>query len=301
MQKSLQSIITLSGLAALGGCDAAADLDYRGEPLATIRGQVTTSADKQSEPYLHPRAVLVWQNPQLLNEDGTAPPIGSFERIAEDVAVVSQFPAEFEINLFNPPPAAARYQGIAVASVILYDDKNQNQQLDLVGPGEDPVDWLIGDSEDAVLFAEAGATYNPFDPLYPLWCPTGTTPVIPTGFSIGRLDIKSDEPADGCWVEVHVLDDGTPIVADIRDDISQVMQCLVEDSGQQPDITYPPTTTSELPEFAAGYVRSCEDTTLIVREPGPMGEKLCDPDVYTRSVYPPVTPVPADWPCPFDN
>lgn len=92
----------LGGLIAIGACVAAscdpvASNKYEGEVLATIHGLVVNdqSAGQPSPPPLE--LALIWGSP-----DGNA-----FKLIAEKVPVAGKFPAEFTLELHQPPPAEA--------------------------------------------------------------------------------------------------------------------------------------------------------------------------------------------------
>jgi hypothetical protein len=94
-------------LAALAGaaCDSVAHEDYKGEPLATIRGQAVV-ADPAFQP---PPAevVLLWG--QANKDAGPADDPRAFNLVAERVPVTGGFPAEFTLELRQPPPASARF------------------------------------------------------------------------------------------------------------------------------------------------------------------------------------------------
>lgn len=76
-------------------CDPAAEPTYLGDPLMTLRGQVTSSGpiDTPLE------AAMLWQR-------GPPPDIGDQE-LATRAPVQSGFPATFTVHLYQPPPAAA--------------------------------------------------------------------------------------------------------------------------------------------------------------------------------------------------
>ena len=87
------------GMVLLAGplaCSAQAEPDYRGEPLAVLRGAVITG--EQSAPS-DIEAALVWI---------TGPPDEEGSPIAR-VRVRGQFPAQFTIEVFDPPPPPASW------------------------------------------------------------------------------------------------------------------------------------------------------------------------------------------------
>jgi len=77
------------------GCDAQVGQDYYGEPLISIGGTVQSSMTRTPPPA---EVVLVWT---VADDDGTLQPMGM------SVPVTGQFPAQFNLNVYHPPPAAA--------------------------------------------------------------------------------------------------------------------------------------------------------------------------------------------------
>ena len=105
----------------MGGCDGLATGDYRGEPLLRIHGHV--HAVESAEAPTAPRAVLLWLSPNLVGstdnpnfDDFWA----GFERVAEEIAIVNEFPAEFTLDLFSSAAASGspgwrrRWPGVSV-------------------------------------------------------------------------------------------------------------------------------------------------------------------------------------------
>jgi len=89
------ALAALAFSAGVASCDAQADRDYPGEPLATLRGQVA------GIPPLPPlEAAMLWQR--------GPPPSTDDQELATRAPVQSTFPATFTIRLYQPPPAAAR-------------------------------------------------------------------------------------------------------------------------------------------------------------------------------------------------
>ena len=74
------------GLLALAACDRQSDADYRGEPLARIQGTITSNPEA---PPTELAPVISWE--------------GQTVAVVE-TEVVSEFPARFRIDLFEPPP-----------------------------------------------------------------------------------------------------------------------------------------------------------------------------------------------------
>lgn len=92
---AIAAALAALALAAAAGCDAQADRDYRGEPLATIRGQVAGTA-----PLPPLEAAILWQR--------GPPPSVDDQDLATRAPVESGFPATFTLRIYQPPPAAAR-------------------------------------------------------------------------------------------------------------------------------------------------------------------------------------------------
>lgn len=81
-------------LAALAACGTQSDDHYQGEPLAVLRGQVVT---QETSPPPADSVNLAW-----IRLGGHEPSV-----VAEQAPVTGTFPAEFELDVFAPPPDAA--------------------------------------------------------------------------------------------------------------------------------------------------------------------------------------------------
>lgn len=90
-------------LALLCACEPQADSGYLGEPLVTLRGQVTSSG-----PLPPLEAAMLWQR--------GAPPSTNDQELATRAPVQTGFPASFTVHLYQPPPARAR-RSLAPAEV----------------------------------------------------------------------------------------------------------------------------------------------------------------------------------------
>lgn len=200
-------------LAACG--DALVERGYRGEPLHTFQGQVTTVVgDGTFERPL--RAAVFWSpSGQTVLDD----------RLVEQsaIAVSVRFPATFEINVFEPPasvpwddPAAPFRVGV----VLLYEDVN--------GDGHyQPSERRGGARNQALLFVPS--------PLDAAASPTGVA--LSAGFHDERLPMpcgvqQEDEVAEGdtcgvtlgapCTLDADCLEAGSAAGAAAR--------CLLRDS-----------------------------------------------------------------------
>jgi hypothetical protein len=88
----------LLALVAAAGCDSVSHEQYQGNVLATIQGSVVVAPAYMPPPS---EAVLLWTEARgsIGNE--------TFVDIAEKVAVQGTFPAAFQLDVHQPPPAAA--------------------------------------------------------------------------------------------------------------------------------------------------------------------------------------------------
>lgn len=86
--KFATSLLSLSLLAG-AACDAQVDSEYRGEPLATLSGEVVALASTSAV-----NASLVWSN---FAQNGDT-------YLAAEAPVSGEFPAQFTLDVFLPPP-----------------------------------------------------------------------------------------------------------------------------------------------------------------------------------------------------
>ncbi|MGO9063552.1 MAG: hypothetical protein ACLPM8_02990 [Myxococcaceae bacterium] len=80
----------------LASCDSQVSPDYPGQPLVSLTGQVTSSS---TLPLGQLEVALLWQR--------GPPPTTGDEQLATKAAVQGEFPAQFVLHLYHPPPAAA--------------------------------------------------------------------------------------------------------------------------------------------------------------------------------------------------
>ncbi len=83
-------------LLALAGCGSQVAPDYPGQPLVSLTGQVTSTSRVPSGQV---EVALLWQR-------GPPPSTGD-ESLATTAAVQGEFPAQFVLHLYHPPPPAA--------------------------------------------------------------------------------------------------------------------------------------------------------------------------------------------------
>ncbi len=92
----LRSAVTLSFAISLTACGTQVDGGYHGEPLASVKGTLTSSA---ATPPTSADVVLYWVADEGMGE-------GDYS-VTERASVTGSFPASFELDVFAPPPARA--------------------------------------------------------------------------------------------------------------------------------------------------------------------------------------------------
>ena len=192
-------------------------------------------------------------------------------------------------------------KGIGVGQVFLYDDKNQNGKLDLVGPGELPIDMIIGHSNEGIFFSDGSSQFNPFDVLQQALCPSKEAPPLEEGFSLVRFedeDVTFDEGDEQkCWTKIVVLAKNEPIVAQLDIEASQSSQCLFEAQFNTTVTNHEDVITEDLPDLAEYDFMQCADLTVVYFKA--TQESVCTPYDVKNDTFSPVSPTPADWPCPI--
>ena len=104
----MRHLLPLFLLASVAGCSSQADTSYRGEALASLTGNVSVSStNPPTSPLPALEAALAW--------NGTSPGSGkvvtgpSRQRVGTSVPVSGTFPAQFELQIYDPPPAEALF------------------------------------------------------------------------------------------------------------------------------------------------------------------------------------------------
>jgi hypothetical protein len=117
--KRISTGIVIASLAAIGvACGPQAGEEYLGEPLLSMRGRVTTSGLTTAQPilpalcFIKPAqgGVLDYSKlPAVVQPTFAGSQSGRSDYLAYilDVEVEGAFPAEFNVNVYAPPPAAA--------------------------------------------------------------------------------------------------------------------------------------------------------------------------------------------------
>lgn len=112
MTHSFSSLLALISVSSALGCAGQADTSYRGEPLARLQGRVETASRTTVEsPPLS--AALVWAQtaPNADAKVAIARP-----RVGSTVPVSGRFPAEFTLDVYEPPPDGALFSCASEAS-----------------------------------------------------------------------------------------------------------------------------------------------------------------------------------------
>ncbi len=164
MQK--RPFLILGCVASMFACGDLGDVEDR-PVLAVIEGQLSTQAVSGEPAPANVRVAIVWKT----STNGF--------RSAADVAVSPVFPSKYRLELSAPPPAEATTSSearepdpttdnpgiarqarpasgangsasFAVGSIVAYEDRNGNGQLDLVD-GDESIDRVIGTNKDLVV------------------------------------------------------------------------------------------------------------------------------------------------------
>jgi hypothetical protein len=151
MTNNLAKLLTLGSSMVLCACPVA-NPDYPGEPLLTLNGSVQAALEEEAAQLQDPHVSLVW-----LLAGAERSVVGS---IATSVAVDGSFPADFELNVYVPPPPEATHEnGVAVAIIAVIDGEPVGQNVmreELLGVA--PNDLLVfSDSEqelDSITVSE---------------------------------------------------------------------------------------------------------------------------------------------------
>ncbi len=172
---------------------------YRGEPLVTVRGQLTVGAGRSvADPV---KLTVAWFAPTTPWRPG---PVLSSTAWSE---LYSQpYPVHFVVQAFAPPPNEALRDlspsggtGVGAEGVILaYQDGNSNGILDLVNAGETSPDTILGTS-----LGDAGSGYRL---LYVDGIPMSDPPGLQTGYNL----VHSSQGVAAFSTSIAIVLTGTP-------------------------------------------------------------------------------------------
>ena len=158
LKQIIKPTLILSALVCttfLGGCDPAVNEEYKGEPIITLKGQITNALESNIDE-LDVR--LSWAKIDI-DENGDASGVSI---LAEQVDVEGSFPAEYKISVFEPPVESAFVdlpigeEGVRLAmGYITASVRGEEFKLDeIVGLQDDFVVFYVDDVKVIELFRE---------------------------------------------------------------------------------------------------------------------------------------------------
>ena len=132
------------------------------------------------------RLALAWYR-QVPGATGTDEG-GDRVMVTQDIPIAGTFPAAFQIDVTQLPPASAMNNGLANAAVVVYEDTNGNGTLDFTPPGESSFrDHLLGTPGEVQPH-----DYTAFEIVYAASADAAAALGVPQGFSILQSDWKDD-------------------------------------------------------------------------------------------------------------
>lgn len=124
-------------LFACTACDGLAPPEYRGEPLLSVRGSITSVTGEKLDPRLVP--AVAWM------DDGD-----DARFLLQDVDVRGDFPANFTLNMLEPPPEGALFEEegseMAIGHIIAADPDHPSATS-----GDSPWDYVKGLSDNYII------------------------------------------------------------------------------------------------------------------------------------------------------
>src|SRR5215471_9138224 len=149
------SVLAAAGLIA--GCGSAAGPDYA-TVFVSLNGVITSS---EIAPATQVRVALIWKHKD---------PEGNLVRSAQELAVASQFPVRFRLDITSLPSLDALNQRkladgqydpnwrYATGALVVYEDADGNGVLDLVSTdAETTADRILGAPENLSIFYTEGS------------------------------------------------------------------------------------------------------------------------------------------------
>jgi hypothetical protein len=284
------TVLAIAGLIA--GCGSAAGPDYA--PVFVSLNGVITSSEIGVPPQV--RVALIWKHKD---------PDGNLVRSAQELAVTSQFPVRFRLDITSLPPLEALNQRdlgggqfdpnwrYATGTLVVYDDMDGNGILDLVRTdAETTADRILGAPEHLSVFYTEGSNVHAGGP--------GAQP----GFNLRREPLLVD-PAPGdpqCSARPQGAQQYLPLSTEIpvaltaAPELSREM-CAVMDPT--PPGCSPPSC-QPLPVPAGAELTCSADGTAFVYKICPAPRGLCGSIAchYGCETRAPSDPIPAGWPCP---
>jgi hypothetical protein len=302
------AVPALACLAAIAACGSLSGSTDQPSALATIHG--TLEGSQSVSPGSGPLAVaIVWQNWAL----------GSPRVVAPSVAFRPTFPSSFSLDLTDVLPESVTFPApIAVGLLFVYEDVNQNKQLDLVAPGAPAyVDKIVGGSvEYEIIYVPK--PYLQSQPFFPIVGTDGS--VLQAGYSWVRVHRWDCEPGDGpCRQSFIYRSIDTPVTFHM---FELPWEQAEADTAMCTVVQYPPyldgpatgSSSPLIPESPANFggpLPSSDDPELLCDSPTSFrynenctttGPGVCFDYTTTctqavQVTLPPGLAAPVDWPC----
>ncbi len=211
MRRAMRGAVAALWAAGAAGCGGLLGGDSSGDPMVLLDGTLHTESEAlvvQKPERL--RAALVWHlypdETVECVEAGTFDCLNtkspSFQTYVEDVPVTGAFPGVFQMPLYAAPDPASlhHWKGatFGMASVLAYEDRNDNHRLDPVAPEDlSSIDNVLGSNGDLkreVQRTLVDIVYREGD-LHPLWRSVAfiDCPEPPQGYSVVKQYFKWDE------------------------------------------------------------------------------------------------------------
>jgi len=163
-------VFVAGGLVACGKAPAPNQTAVYGK----ITGQIT-AATANSPTTSAVRVALAWTR-KVPNPDGSQQVV----EVTQDVPVTTTFPASYELAITDLPPTDTIQDGVAVATVLVYDDANGNGKLDFATTSDTTfADHLLGYPGDS-----AAASFIMYQVTFTQDDASAASSGFPKGFSI---------------------------------------------------------------------------------------------------------------------
>jgi hypothetical protein len=282
----------LISVALIAGCGGAAGRDYA-PPFVSLKGVVTSSEIAPASPV---RVALIWKHKD---------PDGNLVRSAQELAVASQFPVRFRLDITSLPPLDALNQRkladgqydpnwrYATGTLVIYEDADGNGVLDLLSTdAATTADRVLGAPEHLSVFYTEGSNVHAGGP--------GSQP----GFNLRREPPLADpQPGDPlCSAsplgaqEYLPLSTEIPVALTAAPELSREMCAVMESSP----VGCSPPSCQPLPVPSGAQLNFSADGRSFVYKicPTPRGlcgSSSCSYGCATRGAS---DPIPPDWPCP---
>lgn len=305
MSKTQSTLFFALLASAIGSCAQMHSADDLGDPLVTLTGSIEGDAP-DGVVAEEVRVSLIWASlPQemadCLDEAEGSDSIGACvgtnafvpALTSRSVDITPVFPASFELPLHTlPSPDVLSGSSDALFSygiLVGFEDGNQNEKLDLVGPeATDSIDRVVASSMgtgsiDFVVYRE-----GELSSLWKMFSGAGCPTELPVGFSVVHLDASSCVVANASDQTISL----------VFDDSGDVRNLICE--PQVPPSTFPASAPPQ------GATVTCHSATALEFVPDPSRyckhEVLydlagCDSSVCNEPEWDLRGNPPSWWPC----